>query len=85
MSEARQQIAFGDLHRWHAAGLIGPEHIRTLDAVIGDAAAGVPVDAGVVFISTGTAVQDALVCRFLHDRLAGRVGLALGTPVSDRG
>jgi ornithine cyclodeaminase/alanine dehydrogenase-like protein (mu-crystallin family) len=85
VSESRQNIAFGDLRRWHAAGLIGPEHIRTLDAVVGDAAAGVPVDRGVVFISTGTAVQDALVCRFLHDRLAGRGGLALDAPVSDRG
>jgi ornithine cyclodeaminase/alanine dehydrogenase-like protein (mu-crystallin family) len=64
--------------------LIGPEHIRTLDAVIGDAVAGVPVDRGVVFISTGTAVQDALVCRFLHDRLAGRGGQPLGAPPPGR-
>jgi len=85
VSESRQNIACGDLRRWHAAGVIGPEHIRTLDAVIGDAAAGVPVDTGVVFISTGTALQDALVCRFLHDRLAGRGGLALGATASDRG
>jgi ornithine cyclodeaminase/alanine dehydrogenase-like protein (mu-crystallin family) len=84
VSESRQNIAFGDLHRWHAAGLIGPEHIRTLDAVIGDAVAGVPVDRGVVFISTGTAVQDALVCRFLHDRLAGRGGQPLGAPPPGR-
>jgi ornithine cyclodeaminase/alanine dehydrogenase-like protein (mu-crystallin family) len=80
VSESAQNIALGDLRRWHAAGLIGPEHIRTLAAVIGDAVAGAPVAMPVVFVSTGTAVQDALVCRFLHDRLGGRGGLHLGTP-----
>lgn len=84
VSESRQNIALGDLRRWHAAGLIEPEHIRPLGAVIGDAVAGVPVDRGVVFISTGTAVQDALVCRFLHDRLAGRGGQPLGAPPPGR-
>jgi hypothetical protein len=35
-----------------------------------------PIDAVKVI---GT-VQDALVCRFLHDRLGGRGGLPLGSP-----
>lgn len=78
VSESTQNIAIGDLRRWHAAGVIGPGHIRTLQAVISDAMAGASVAKPVVFVSTGTAVQDALVCRFLHDRLGGRGGLPIG-------
>jgi ornithine cyclodeaminase/alanine dehydrogenase-like protein (mu-crystallin family) len=85
VSESKQNIALGDLRRWHDAGLIGPEHIRTLDGVIGDAGAGAPVAMPVVFVSTGTAVQDALLCRFLHDRLGGRGGLPLGGLASGQG
>jgi ornithine cyclodeaminase len=85
LSESRQNIAIGDLCRWHSAGLIGPEDIRTLEAVIGEVEAGAPPDKRVVFISTGTAVQDALVCRFLHDRLCGRGGLPLGSSAPSRG
>lgn len=78
VSESKQNIAMGDLRRWHVAGLIEPQHIRTLDNIIGDAVAGSRVEKAVVFVSTGTAIQDALVCRFLHDRLGGRGGLGLG-------
>jgi ornithine cyclodeaminase/alanine dehydrogenase-like protein (mu-crystallin family) len=77
VSESQQNIAFGDLRRWHAAGLIRPSDIRLLTDVVGAAGRGAEPPAPVLFISTGTAVQDALVCRFLHDRLAGRGGIAL--------
>jgi ornithine cyclodeaminase/alanine dehydrogenase-like protein (mu-crystallin family) len=73
VSESQQNIAFGDLRRWHAAGLIRPADIRLLTDVVATAHGAAPT----LFISTGTAVQDALVCRFLHDRLAGRGGISL--------
>ena len=85
VSESKQNIAMGDLRRWSAAGLIGPEHIRTLDAIVGAAAVGMRIEAPAVFVSTGTAVQDALICRFLHDRLGGRGGLPLGGSSSGQG
>jgi ornithine cyclodeaminase/alanine dehydrogenase-like protein (mu-crystallin family) len=68
VSDSRQNIAFGDMRRWAAAGLLDRESIRELRTVVGrDWRPPQPV----VFISTGVAVQDALVCQFLFDVLAG--------------
>jgi ornithine cyclodeaminase/alanine dehydrogenase-like protein (mu-crystallin family) len=79
LSESQQNIAFGDLKRWHEAGLIRPADLIMLPHLLAAAARGTPVTTPAVFISTGAAVQDALVCRFLHDRLGGRGGLPLAT------
>ncbi len=64
LSESRQNIAFGDMHRWQADGLLDEEQIVELREVIGKSAISAQP---VLFISTGTAVQDALVCNFLYD------------------
>jgi len=77
VSESPYTIACGDLRRWHAAGLIGPDDIRLLADVIGDATGGTDPRRPAIFVSTGTAVQDALICWFLHERLGGRGGMAL--------
>jgi ornithine cyclodeaminase/alanine dehydrogenase-like protein (mu-crystallin family) len=68
VSESPQNVAFGDLRRWHAAGLIAAEDLVLLPTRMAASARGKQVDMPVVFVSTGTAVQDALVCRFVHDR-----------------
>ena len=77
VSESRDNLAFGDLRRWHDSGLIRSEDLILLPTLMANAARSAGVPAPVVFISTGTAVQDALVCRFLHDRLNGQGGLPL--------
>lgn len=85
VSESLQNIAFGDLRRWHEAGLIRPADIVLLPDLLAATARGRPAARPAVFISTGAAVQDALVCRFLHDRLGGRGGLPLGSPTPHPG
>ena len=77
VSESAQNIAFGDLRRWHLEGLIQIQDIHLLTDVIGSASRGELPPAAVLFVSTGTAVQDALVCRFVHNRLRGSGALAL--------
>lgn len=77
VSESRDNLAFGDLRRWHDAGLIRSDDLVLLPTLMANAVQSGEVPARAVFISTGTAVQDALVCRFLHDRLNGRGGLPL--------
>jgi ornithine cyclodeaminase/alanine dehydrogenase-like protein (mu-crystallin family) len=68
VSDSRQNISFGDMGRWAAAGLLDRERIVELRTVVGR---GWRPPRPVVFISTGVAVQDALVCQFLFDVLAG--------------
>lgn len=77
VSESRDNLAFGDLRRWHEAGIIRSEDLVLLPTLIDNALRSGGVHAPAVFISTGTAVQDALICRFLHDRLNGQGGLPL--------
>ena len=66
MSESRQNVSFGDLRRWHTAGLLKKRDVIELREVIGRPR---KKDQPVIFISTGTAVQDALICQFLFKRL----------------
>lgn len=77
VSESAQNVEFGDLRRWRAAGLIDSGDIHLLADVIADGVRGRPVAAPVLFVSTGAAIQDALLCRFLHGRLRGRGGRRL--------
>ena len=64
ISESKQNIHFGDLRRWHEAGLIDEVDVLELRYLIGD---NLIDNNGVLFVSTGTAVQDALICQFLFD------------------
>lgn len=77
VSESLDNLACGDLRRWHEAGIIRSRDLVLLSVLMRDSGNGTPVSRPVVFVSTGTAVQDALVCRFLHDRLRGRGGLPM--------
>lgn len=63
ISESRQNIAFGDMCRWQAQGLLAASDIVELRDIVGD---DVESKRDVLFVSTGTAVQDALVCDFIH-------------------
>jgi len=65
VSESRQNIHFGDLKRWAKAKLIRENNIVELQRIIGRRKR---MRGNVVFVSTGTAVQDALICQFLFDR-----------------
>ena len=65
VSESRQNISFGDLRRWHRAGVLHKESVLELRDMVGRSRPDKPT----IFISTGTAVQDALLCRFLFDLL----------------
>jgi ornithine cyclodeaminase/alanine dehydrogenase-like protein (mu-crystallin family) len=77
VSESKDNVACGDLRRWHDAGIIRTADIVMLSTLMSDARRSPPTVTPAVFISTGTAIQDALVCRFLHDRLGGRGGVSL--------
>ncbi len=85
VSESTQNLFFGDLRRWHELGLIGPRDIVPLAKLMRESAGGVSTRTSSVFISTGTAVQDAIVCRFLHDALSGQGGLELSAEMPKRG
>ncbi len=63
ISESRQNIAFGDMCRWHEQGLITATDILELRDIVGE---DVDSKQNVLFVSTGTAAQDALVCDFIH-------------------
>ena len=67
ISESRQNIYFGDMNRWRSEGLISTNDITELRSLVGCQTKIRPC----LFISTGTAVQDALVCQFIKDH-AGR-------------
>ena len=63
ISESRQNIAFGDMCRWQAQRLLTTSDIIELRDLVGK---DVSPKRNVLFISTGTAVQDALVCDFIN-------------------
>lgn len=85
VSESTQNVSLGDLRRWHELGLIGPRDIVPLATLMRESAGGVSGRRPSVFISTGTAVQDAIVCRFLHDALSGHGGRELSAEMPSRG
>ena len=66
ISESRQNIFFGDLQRWFQAGLIKERQVIELREVIGHLK---KEKQPVIFITTGTAIQDALICQFLFERI----------------
>lgn len=84
VSESAQNMSLGDLRRWHELGLIGPHDIVPLATLIQGSSDAASPRMPSVFISTGTAVQDALVCRLLHDALSGRGGLELSAEMPSR-
>ena len=63
ITDSRQSLCLGDMHRWHAEGLIDPAQVTELSAFIHEP---VQFAARYLFISTGVAVQDALVCQFIY-------------------
>ena len=63
ISESRQNIAFGDMSRWQEQGALVASDITELRDLVGD---DVESKRDVLFVSTGTAVQDALACDFIH-------------------
>lgn len=66
ISESRQNVYFGDLNRWHKSGLFRKKDLLELRDVIGRYSF---KKQPVMFISTGTAIQDALICQFLFKKL----------------
>lgn len=66
ISESKQNIYFGDLGRWHSKKLIKPNQVIELRDVMGGTK---KPKAPYLFISTGTALQDALICQFLYEKL----------------
>lgn len=66
ISESRQNIFFGDLQRWFQAGLLKERQVIELREVIGHFK---KEKQPVIFITTGTAIQDALICQFLFERI----------------
>ena len=66
ISESRQDISFGDLRRWYQAGLLKERQVIELRDVIGRLK---KAKQPILFISTGAAIQDALICQFLFERL----------------
>lgn len=66
VSESRQNIHFGDMKRWHDDGLMDKTDIVELRKIVTSTK---KKREKVLFISTGTAVQDALICHFLFHRL----------------
>ena len=64
VTDSRQTMRFGDLKRWRDAGLIAADQVLELSEVMGKG-----VTKKSLFISTGIAVQDAIVCQFLFDHL----------------
>lgn len=71
VTDSLQSIALGDMHRWHSAGKIYLEMVTELKDFT---TATHPQDKKILFISTGVAVQDALVCKFIYDKLFGGKG-----------
>jgi len=65
ISESRQNIYFGDMNRWYKRGMITEEDVTELKDIIGLDHPKKPI----LFISTGAAVQDALICHFLKTSL----------------
>ena len=75
-SESRQNIHFGDLGRWHRAGLITEKEIEELRDAVGlnEGGQGKRTQP-CLFISTGTAVQDALICHFIQTKFLSSQGV----------
>jgi len=65
VSESRQNIHLGDLRRWRDAGRLAESDIVELRELVGEGGGIEEPGPGVVFISTGAALQDALVCDYL--------------------
>ena len=64
LSESRHNIDFGDLHKWNQQGLITEGDVMELREVIGLNQRKDPI----LFISTGAATQDALICHFIREK-----------------
>ena len=66
ITDARQSICLGDMRRWQADGLIDENQLTELKTFVHE-----PPDATarLLFISTGVAVQDALVCQFVYHKI----------------
>jgi ornithine cyclodeaminase/alanine dehydrogenase-like protein (mu-crystallin family) len=65
ISESKQNMAFGDMARWHAAGRLSDGDIIELRHLVANPPATMEPT---LFVSTGTAVQDVLACRFILDQ-----------------
>ncbi|SDE68045.1 hypothetical protein [Desulfuromonas thiophila] len=64
ITDSRQSICLGDMKRWHQAGLLAEDRLTELR----DLDANALVDGqSLLFVSTGVALQDALVCEFLYE------------------
>lgn len=82
ISESRQNISFGDLRRWHEAGLIKEAQVTELRDIMGSLK---KQKQPVLFISTGTAIQDALICQFLFEQFNKKKPSILFYPEHPRG
>ena len=68
VTDSQQSMGLGDMNRWGSAGLLHDGMVTELKDF---SAATHPKDKNVLFISTGVAVQDALVCKFVYDLSVG--------------
>ncbi|MDZ7750204.1 MAG: hypothetical protein U5S82_00765 [Gammaproteobacteria bacterium] len=71
VADSRDSMRLGDMRRWADAGLLKPGAVAELRDL---AAAGPPTAPQWLFISTGIAVQDALVNRFVYEACAAPRG-----------
>lgn len=66
VTDSIQSMCLGDMKRWQSGGQLSTEKVTELKDVVQR-----PLrdDEKRVFISTGVALQDALVCHFIYDKL----------------
>ena len=66
ITDSRDNIHFGDLKRWKSAGLITKDKLIELQEIMNHKK---DTNKAKLFISTGIAVPDAIVCHFLYEHL----------------
>ena len=65
ITDSLQSMYLGDMKKWQAAGLIRQSDVVELTDMIAGSAT---VKNNMLFISTGVAVQDAIVSKFIYDK-----------------
>ena len=82
LTDSMQSMCLGDMKRWYADGMLDISRVTELKDFKAQA---MVVAEKILFISTGVAVQDALVCKFIYDvyqRLYCKVFKELNSPLS---
>jgi len=67
--DTMQGFHFGDLKRWKAKNLVNKKNVVEFRKIFNSSK--LPLK-NVLFISTGAAIQDAITCHFIHERLKSK-------------